>query len=88
LRAALELSEALLVNPYDVRQLAGAIYRAVQMPAEEQAARMKRMRSTVREHNVYRWAANLLSDLTDIRVDRTDSPSHVEPSKREAAADD
>jgi trehalose-6-phosphate synthase len=39
------------------------------MPEEEQAQRMQRMRHTVREHNVYRWAANLLSDLTEIRVE-------------------
>ena len=67
--AAHELSDALLVNPYDVQQLAGAILRALEMPAEEQSARMQRMRITVREHNVYRWAANLLSDLTEIRID-------------------
>ena len=33
---------------------------------------MQRMRHIVREHNVYRWAANLLSDLTEIRVDSAD----------------
>jgi hypothetical protein len=27
------------------------------------------MRMHVREHNIYRWAANLLSDLTEIRID-------------------
>jgi hypothetical protein len=27
------------------------------------------MRTTVKDHNVFRWAANLLSDLTDIRID-------------------
>ena len=30
---------------------------------------MHRMRATVKDHNVYRWAANLLSDLTQIRID-------------------
>ena len=30
---------------------------------------MTRMRKMVYEHNVYRWAASLLSDLTDIRVE-------------------
>ena len=30
---------------------------------------MLRMRHNVREHNIYRWAANLLSDLTEIRID-------------------
>jgi trehalose-6-phosphate synthase len=67
--AAHELTDALLVNPYDVRQLAGALRRAIEMPDEEQSARMGRMRHTVREHNIFRWAANLLSDLTEIRID-------------------
>ena len=30
---------------------------------------MQRMRHTVRQHNVYRWAAHLLSDLTEIRIE-------------------
>jgi len=70
--AALELTDALLVNPYDVGQLAAAIQRAIAMPADEQITRMRHMRTSVREHNVYRWAANLLSDLTDIRIDTPD----------------
>src|SRR5712671_4541532 len=52
--AALELTDALLVNPYDIQQLAGAIRRALEMPDEEQAERMRRMRRNVREHNIYR----------------------------------
>jgi alpha,alpha-trehalose-phosphate synthase [UDP-forming] len=73
--AALELSDALLVNPYDVQQVAGAIHRALEMPSEEQATRMQHMRANVREYNIYRWAANLLSDLTEIRID---TPERVE----------
>jgi trehalose 6-phosphate synthase len=67
--AALELTDALLANPYDIQQLANAIHRAVEMSTEEQVARMHRMRQTIREHNIYRWAANLLFDLTEIRLD-------------------
>jgi trehalose-6-phosphate synthase len=67
--AAHELSDALLVNPYDISQLARAIHRALEMPEQEQAERMQRMRHTVRQHNVYRWAAHLLSDLTEIRIE-------------------
>jgi trehalose 6-phosphate synthase len=70
--AAHELSDALLVNPYDISQLAESIHRALEMSEEEQARRMHRMRHTVREHNIYRWAANLLSDLTEIRVELTE----------------
>jgi alpha,alpha-trehalose-phosphate synthase [UDP-forming] len=61
--ACRELRDALLVNPYDIEDTAEAIRRAVEMPADEQRERMSRMRSQVREHNVYRWAALLLSEL-------------------------
>lgn len=67
--AAHELNDALLVNPYDVDQLAHAIRQALEFDEEEQYARMSRMRKTVYENNIYRWAANLLSDLTEIRTD-------------------
>jgi alpha,alpha-trehalose-phosphate synthase [UDP-forming] len=70
--AARQLTDALLVNPYDVEQVAEAILRALEMPEQEQTARMRRMRENIREHNVYRWAASLLSDLTEIRGDAAD----------------
>jgi trehalose-6-phosphate synthase len=73
--AAQELSDALLVNPYDVRQLAEAIRIGLDMSEEQQALRMRHMRHIVREHNVFRWAASLLSDATDIRID---TPERVE----------
>jgi trehalose 6-phosphate synthase len=66
--AANELVDSLLINPYDVQQLADAICQALEMSPEEQGLRMARMRKIVHEHNVYRWAANLLSDLTEIRI--------------------
>ena len=33
------------------------------MPSDERRARMGRMREGVREHNIYRWAGLLLSEL-------------------------
>jgi trehalose 6-phosphate synthase len=77
--AALELSDALLVNPYDIMQLSEAIHSAIEMPEAEQAKRMQWMRREVREHNIYRWAANLLSDLTEIRIEATDRPEARQP---------
>ena len=73
--ASRELHDALLVNPYDVEQVAEAIRRALEMQPEERQARMVRMRQTVKEHNVYRWAAELISELADIRLD---TPQAVE----------
>src|SRR5207245_3229678 len=49
--AAHELPDALLVNPYDISQLAEAIDRALEMTEEEQAVRMQHMRHDVRERN-------------------------------------
>ena len=67
--AAHELTDALLINPYDVQQLADAIYQALDLSSEQQATRIARMRKTIHEHNIYRWAAHLLSDLTEIRIE-------------------
>jgi len=64
--ASSELRDALLVNPYDLDGMAEAIRAAVEMPPEEQRARMARMRQGVREHNIYRWAGLLLSELSRI----------------------
>ena len=61
--ASRELRDALLVNPYDIEDTAEAIRLAVEMPKQEQRERMARMRSQVSEHNIYRWAALLLSEL-------------------------
>jgi len=68
--AAHELTDALLVNPYDINQMASAIHQALEFDESEQAARMSRMRNIVREQNVFRWAANLISDLVEIRVEK------------------
>ena len=67
--AARELRDALQVNPYDIDQTAEAIRTALEMNAEEKQARMQRMRKTIREHNVYRWAANLIGEVCDVRLD-------------------
>jgi trehalose 6-phosphate synthase len=62
-----ELPEALAVNPYDTSALADALNRALHMPLAEQAERMRRMRETVRNNNIYRWAGRLLSDAASYR---------------------
>ncbi len=67
--ASRELRDALMVNPYDIEQIAEMIRRALEMTPEERQARMQRMRRTVKEHNVYRWAADLIAELAEIRLD-------------------
>ena len=67
--ASHELADALVVNPYDTDELAQAIHTALSMPAEDRRARMQRMRAVVKEHNVYRWAGNLIGELASIRLE-------------------
>ena len=67
--AAVELGDALLVNPYDVEGVAEAIHKGLEMPRAERRTRMQRMRRQVMEHNVYRWAATLLGDLRELRME-------------------
>jgi trehalose 6-phosphate synthase len=67
-----ELRDALVVNPYDVEQLAEAIRFGLEMDPEEKKTRMRRMRQGIREFNIYRWAADLIKELAEIRLE---SPS-------------
>jgi trehalose 6-phosphate synthase len=75
--AARELRDALLVNPYDVDEMAEAIRGAVTMPPGERRSRMARMREVVREYNIYRWAGRLLGELARLpsQADRSDVTS-------------
>lgn len=65
--AAKELSEALIVNPYDIDQCAHAIHMALIMPLIEQKERMRNMRALIQENNVFRWAGRMLIDAARMR---------------------
>jgi trehalose 6-phosphate synthase len=67
--ASRELRDALIINPYDINQVAEAIHYALTMGPEEQQTRMSRLREVVQEHNVYQWSANLITELARLRPD-------------------
>lgn len=66
--AARELTEALLVNPYDLDESAQALAAALDMSEVEQAERMRAMRTLLAEFNVYRWAGRMLADAARLRL--------------------
>lgn len=45
--------DALLVNPYDVEELAEAMFRACTMARAEREARMKRLRESIRRQDIH-----------------------------------
>jgi trehalose 6-phosphate synthase/phosphatase len=61
--AASELSEALMVNPFDVEATAAAYYRALEMSEDERRARMQALRRRVLAYDAARWAERYLAAL-------------------------
>jgi trehalose 6-phosphate synthase/phosphatase len=62
--AAEELKEALLVNPYDVDEIAARLKQALAMPPEVRAHRMRALRARVRANNLDVWSNSFLNTLT------------------------
>jgi trehalose 6-phosphate synthase len=77
-------SAALLVNPYDVEQMADAILKAFQMSDAERTVRMKRMRRVVREENVFWWVDSFLQVGAKLGV-RTKQASHRDANPRKTS---
>ena len=61
--AAIELKEALLVNPHDLNGVKDAVTRALAMPHAESSRRMRTLRRQVLTHDVDRWARSFLDAL-------------------------
>jgi trehalose 6-phosphate synthase len=59
--AAVQLQKgALLVNPYDIEGVAEAIYRAVNMNQAERRSRMRKLRRSIREQDIFWWVDSFL----------------------------
>lgn len=84
--AAVELRDALIVNPYDIAGVAEAMHAGLEMDRAERRDRMQRMRRQVAEHNIYRWAASVLGALRDIRLQ--DSQETIPPASVSASAEE
>jgi alpha,alpha-trehalose-phosphate synthase [UDP-forming] len=68
--ASRELRDALIVNPYDIEEMAEAIHVALEMNPSEQKARMRGMRETLKNRNIYYWAADLIAALAQVRLEK------------------
>lgn len=63
--AAIELTDALLVNPNNTIQVADAIYEGLKMRDSEQRKRMKKMQTRVLEYTVEKWAQDFIGELSN-----------------------
>ncbi len=64
--AARELDDALLINPYAIDHAAASIEMALEMPRIERYKRMRRKRSIVEKNNIYKWAADIITELAKL----------------------
>ena len=66
---------AILVNPYDVEQVADAVFKVFCMSDAERAARMKRMRRVVRNEDVFWWVNSFLKAGSQLPTRSTQTAS-------------
>ena len=60
--AAEEMTDALVINPYDQEGVADSIRQALEMPLEDRRDRMRRMRAYLAVHDIKAWADECLRD--------------------------
>ena len=61
-----ELPQALLVNPYDIEQLAQSIKTAIEMPLKEQQERNSILRKRIQRYDINKWSSNFMNALNEI----------------------
>jgi len=64
--AAVEMQEALLINPFDISDFTDKIKQALEMPEAERRRRMKNLRQIVEDNNIYRWGGSMVARLISI----------------------
>jgi len=75
--AANELTQAFLVNPYDINGLKTTLLRAIEATPRDLRRRMRAMRRQVTEHDISTWASNFLTELRNVKPPHTKRPRPV-----------
>jgi trehalose 6-phosphate synthase/phosphatase len=82
--AAKELSDAILINPFNKNEFVQAMYQALTMPLPEQRSRIEKMQVSLRKYNIHHWVRIFMDGLSEIKqeqeafltkqIDETDLP--------------
>jgi trehalose 6-phosphate synthase/phosphatase len=68
--AAAELSEAILINPADKREVADAINKALLMPLRERTILIARMQRRLKNYTVFTWARDIFESLETVKKEQ------------------
>lgn len=72
--ASRELTEAFIVNPYSIEEIADTLHAAFSLPIEERVRRMTAMREKIQARSAYHWASDLIQALIT-RDENVSTPS-------------
>lgn len=85
--ASKELNDALIVNPNNIGDIMRAMVQAINMPEEEQIARMSSMRHIVSKFNINLWVKNFMDKLSEVKeLQQSLLTKHAAQSIREKIA--
>lgn len=79
--AAEQLEDALIVNPYNLDEVADAIHRAIEMGRTERMARHERLLATIKNYDAAAWTKYFLSTLENVAAKRL-PPTDIEKFMR------
>lgn len=65
--AAAELNEALIINPVDSTEIAEAIFKALEMRAEDKHIRLERMKARIANYHVGTWAFDFFNQTNETK---------------------
>ncbi len=65
--AAAELSEAILVNPFNLEEMVAALAEALTLPRDERIVRNRRMKERLRRYPIGRWAREFIGALKETK---------------------
>ncbi len=60
-------NDALIINPFDYKEMAEAIKMAIEMPVEEIERRTAKLQSRVRNYTVFKWANEFFIQVQKVR---------------------
>jgi trehalose 6-phosphate synthase/phosphatase len=65
--AAIELTDAIIINPMDANEIENAILQAITMSENEKKERLWRMQKTISNQTVQKWANDFVKELSYIK---------------------
>jgi len=77
-----QLDGALLVNPYDRKEVAASIKQALEMDEREKNERWQKLRKTIKKEDLPSWADSFLTDLDEIGQPASSSPLALEKGQK------